>query len=166
MMENSFKLDKQESDAVLTQTKHSLPIALLRTRELIMEEVRPMLLQHDITEQQWRVLRVISEDDGADATTIADRACIFAPSLTRILRKLSKKDFVQIMKDPKDRRRNRVKMTEKGRSFIQEVAPESLILFKALRKKVGNKRWEMLVELLGEIRDDLNMLKRDRRKKR
>ena len=57
-------------------TSRSLPISLLQTRELIMEVVRPMLVRHSITEQQWRVLRVISEDVRLDASTVAARACL------------------------------------------------------------------------------------------
>lgn len=37
-------------------------MVLLRAREVIMAHFRPMLARHDITERQWRVLRVLAED--------------------------------------------------------------------------------------------------------
>ncbi|MFT5000920.1 MAG: hypothetical protein ACI875_001925, partial [Planctomycetota bacterium] len=38
-------------------TEKSLPIMLLRAREAVMRRFRPMLRLHDLSEQQWRVLR-------------------------------------------------------------------------------------------------------------
>ena len=39
----------------------SLPMQLLRAREAVMQRFRPMLHQHGVTEQQWRVIRVLVE---------------------------------------------------------------------------------------------------------
>jgi hypothetical protein len=39
----------------------SLPMALLRARETAMSFFRPMLHGHGLTEQQWRVIRVLQE---------------------------------------------------------------------------------------------------------
>ena len=72
----------------LRQIRSSLPISLLRTREMVMERFRPMLAKHGLTEQQWRVLRVLHEEGDLDAGTVADRACILAASLSRISRTL------------------------------------------------------------------------------
>ena len=141
----------------LTETRRSLPISLLRTRELIMEEFRPVLSRHGITEQQWRVLRVLGESDSAmDATTVANRSCLRAPSLTRILRTLSDNGLVETMKDSNDGRRILVNLTPAGAAFIDRVTPESLQVFARLRQTVGDERWDALVTLLGDIRNDIN----------
>ena len=66
-------------------TRRSLPIALLRARETVMHRFRPLLASHDLTEQQWRVIRVLGETSPLDASDVAERACILAPSLTRII---------------------------------------------------------------------------------
>ena len=42
----------------------SLPMALLQAREAAMRLFRPMLAEHDLTEQQWRVLRALSSAEG------------------------------------------------------------------------------------------------------
>lgn len=137
------------------QTGRSLPISLLRTRELIMENVRPMLARHDITEQQWRVIRVVSELGPSDATTIADQACILAPSLSRILKTLIEKGVLISVKDANDGRRSVVALTKEGQAFLDRVQPESTAIFSELREAVGSERWEQLVTLLQDIRQDL-----------
>ena len=67
----------------LRPARLTLPIALLRAREVVMDLFRPMLHAHGATEQQWRVLRVIREAGATDATALARNACILAPSLSR-----------------------------------------------------------------------------------
>ena len=43
----------------LRNVSRSLPVALLRTREAVMRQFRPVLRSVDLTEQQWRVLRAL-----------------------------------------------------------------------------------------------------------
>ena len=144
-------------------TSRSLPISLLQTRELIMEVVRPMLVRHSITEQQWRVLRVISEDVRLDASTVAARACLLAPSVTRIVRTLAKRGFISSVRDVSDKRRTVLQLTEAGDAFLEKVSPESTEIFAKLRRTVGAERWEQLATLLSDIRSDIQATDTDQR---
>ena len=144
-------------------TSRSLPISLLQTRELIMEVVRPMLVRHSITEQQWRVLRVISEDVRLDASTVAARACLLAPSVTRIVRTLAKRGFISSVRDVSDKRRTVLQLTEAGDAFLEKVSPESTEIFAKLRRTVGAERWEQLTTLLSDIRSDIQATDTDQR---
>lgn len=60
----------------LASTDRTLPMALLRAREAVMDMFRPHLAAHGVTEQQWRVMRVLAELDGADAQMLAAKANI------------------------------------------------------------------------------------------
>ena len=75
----------------LPSTKRSIPIALIRAREKVMTPIREMLADSGITEQQWRILRVLEEFGPQDASTLAERACLLLPSQTRIVQTLSGK---------------------------------------------------------------------------
>ncbi|MCR9055691.1 MAG: hypothetical protein NXI02_00005, partial [Rhodobacteraceae bacterium] len=68
----------------LPSTKRSVPIALIRAREKVMGPIREMLSDCGITEQQWRILRVLEEFGPQDASSLAERACLLLPSQTRI----------------------------------------------------------------------------------
>ena len=62
----------------------SLPMALLKARERAMRVFRPVLADHDLTEQQWRVLRALSSaSTELDIGEIADATFLLGPSLTR-----------------------------------------------------------------------------------
>ncbi len=134
-------------------TRRSLPIALLRARESIMWRFRPMLANHDITEQQWRVLRVLNEVDAADGSEVAERTCIMAPSLTRILRSLEERGLISRRRDPDDARRSMLSITEKGIGLIAAVAPESRAIYAEIRERFGHERYEMLLDLLEDLTD-------------
>ena len=134
-------------------TSRSLPIALLRARERVMGPIRKMLADAGVTEQQWRVLRVLNEEGPQEPTHIADRACLLLPSLTRILQKLEAKDLIVRRMHPCDRRRQIIDISEKGNQIIKDNIQVTIHLAEDLRTKMGPERHEALLDLLNELRD-------------
>ncbi len=53
-----------------------------------MAPYRQMLSKIGVTEQQWRVMRVLDERGRMDPKEIAEAACLLNPSLTRIMQLL------------------------------------------------------------------------------
>lgn len=133
------------------ETRRSLPIALLRAREALMERFRPMLNAHDVTEQQWRILRILQESADIDATTLAERSCVLAPSLTRMLRALSGRGLIATRKDPGDGRRFFISITRQGQDFIAGIAPESAEIYAEIEAKLGPQRIVQLLDDLNEV---------------
>ena len=72
----------------------SLPLALLRAREALLGPIREMLAASGLTEQQWRVLRVLQEFGELEGNKLAARACLLPPSLSRIIAGMEKRDLV------------------------------------------------------------------------
>lgn len=138
-------------EARLKETRRSLPIALLRAREAVMSHFRPMLANHGVTEQQWRVLRVLNEAGTLDASEVADRAFILAPSLTRMIRSLEERGFISKHKDKGDGRRVLLKLAPAGEDVIHEVLPDSRKIYAVLEERFGRERIDQLVDLLGEL---------------
>src|SRR5690349_24939051 len=73
----------------------SLPMALLRAREAVMRQFRPSLRQHDLTEQQWRILRALAAIEAIEVTELARTAFLLGPSLSRILRDLDARGLIE-----------------------------------------------------------------------
>ncbi|MES0825626.1 homoprotocatechuate degradation operon regulator HpaR [Ruegeria sp. SCP11] len=134
-------------------TSRSLPIALLRARERVMGPIRKMLADVGVTEQQWRVLRVLNEEGPQEPTHIADRACLLLPSLTRILQKLEAKGLIVRRVHPCDKRRQIVDISDKGKQIIRDNIQVTIHLAEDLRTKLGPERHEALLDLLNELRD-------------
>ncbi|SFU02519.1 homoprotocatechuate degradation operon regulator HpaR [Sedimentitalea nanhaiensis] len=133
------------------RTSRSLPIALLRARERVMGPIREMLSGVGITEQQWRVLRVLEEEGPMEPTRISEKACLLLPSLTRILQKLQDKGFIDRRRDEVDRRKQIVQITVLGTALIEEHLTTSLALLENVREQIGSDRYEMLLDLLNEL---------------
>ena len=132
-------------------TSRSLPIALLRAREKVMAPIRTILADVGVTEQQWRVLRVLNEEGPQEPTRIAERACLLLPSLTRILQKLEDKKLIKRQPDPKDGRRQIIEITSGGMTIIHQNLKACTQASENLRSRLGQDRHELLLDLLNEV---------------
>ncbi|TNF64117.1 MAG: homoprotocatechuate degradation operon regulator HpaR [Rhodobacteraceae bacterium] len=142
----------------LPSTSRSLPIALLRAREKVMGPFRAMLADVDVTEQQWRVLRVLHEGGPLDPTRIAEQACLLLPSLTRILQKLEEKGLIRRAADDQDRRKQVISITADGIDLIEANLERSIAIMDRLRAQLGARRFEELLDLLNALdRIDLDV---------
>ena len=136
---------------IARSTRESLPIALLRAREAVMGPVREMLAETGLTEQQWRVLRVLDEDGPLDGRRLADRACLLAPSLTRIIAGLEARGLVTRRADAADRRRITVALAPPGRAVLAANAGRANALAADLAERLGAERMEALLDLLADL---------------
>ncbi|MCJ9751428.1 homoprotocatechuate degradation operon regulator HpaR [Neorhizobium sp. BETTINA12A] len=118
-----------------------------------MGHFRPMLAQHNVTEQQWRVLRLLSERGQIDATELAQGAALLAPSLTRMIKALEDRKLIRTTKDAADGRRLLVRIDDAGAKLLEEVRPESLKIYEELELRIGHDKIEALVALLNEVTD-------------
>lgn len=132
----------------LRDFEQSLPMALLKAREAAMARFRPMLRGHGLTEQQWRVIRALSDYDRIDASELARRSFLLAPSLTRILQHLESEKLVKRLTDASDQRRSVLTLTARGQKLFAEVAPDSEALYEDIETAFGSDRMALLYELL------------------
>ena len=95
----------------------SLPLLLLRAREAVMQRFRPILAEFDVTEQQWRVLRVLADESELAITQVAEQCVLLGPSVTRIVKALEDRELVRRRIDGGDRRRILVSITGQGRDL-------------------------------------------------
>ncbi len=118
-----------------------------------MGPIRATLADAGVTEQQWRVLRILKEEGPQEPTQIAERACLLLPSLTRILQKLEDKTLISRRPDPVDRRRQIVEITDSGAEIIHANMPTALQQAEHIRKMMGPERYEQLLDLLEDLHE-------------
>jgi len=137
--------------AKLRPIHQSLPMQLLRAREAAMSQFRPMLRQHNLTEQQWRVIRVLAARREVDAGELADECFLLAPSLSRILQTLEQDGLIQREADVGDQRRSLISLTTSGVQKFAAVGPDSETLYKNIERRFGKKNLNQLYHLLNEL---------------
>ena len=137
----------------LPDTRRSLPMALLRARETVMTGFRPILAAHGVTEQQWRVLRVLGEYGPSDVTDLSEITFLLMPSLTRMTKGLEARGLVTRRRHDGDGRRLILDITEDGRSLLDSVTPKSAAVYREIEERFGAERLDQLLDLLEEIVD-------------
>ena len=116
-----------------------------------MGPIRGMLSDVGVTEQQWRVLRVLDERGTLDPTEIAERSCLLLPSLTRILATLDEKGLVTRARHPTDRRKQLITITPAGAKLIHDTLSVCQRLHAWLVDRFGRAKLDQLLDLLNEL---------------
>ena len=103
-----------------------LSVELMRLGGRLESSVQGHLKQWDISTPQFNVLRILfvrDEGEGVSCQTVIDRLLTPVPDLTRLLSRLEERGWVTRFRDPHDRRIRRSKLTEAGRSVVEEIYP-------------------------------------------
>jgi homoprotocatechuate degradation regulator HpaR len=135
----------------LVPYRQSLAGTLLAAREAVMAPIRPVLAKAGVTEQQWRVLRVLDDSGPTDLKTLAGSALLFGPSVTRILKDLVERGLVVRQANPKDGRGAIVSLSTSGRALLTETASHTLQQLSSYTRKFGDKRLKKLIAELQAL---------------
>ena len=140
--------DKWNPAAAVQDLESSLPIKLLQARELVMHRFRDHLREHGLTEQQWRVLRVLVERGPLEMMELSERSFLLPPSLSRTVPMLEEKGLVDREVVGNDRRRTRVSLTSQGRRLFGKVSSGSEAIYAAIGQQVGQRILDELFHAL------------------
>jgi len=129
----------------------NLPRLLLQARESVMAHTRPSLREHGLSDQQWRVLRVLGEHGAVETGVVAREAFILGPSLTGMLVRMERDGLVRRERDPADQRRTVVQATPKGLKMVGRLSLAIESHYAWMEKSLGKQKLSKLYELLDEV---------------
>jgi homoprotocatechuate degradation regulator HpaR len=129
----------------------NLPRLLLQAREAVMAHARPSLRAQGLSDQQWRVLRVLGERGTVEIGTVAREAFILGPSLTGVLTRMERDGLIQRARDPADQRRTVVQATAKGRKLVDQLSGAIEAHYTAIEVSLGKQKLAQLYELLDHL---------------
>lgn len=131
--------------------RKSLPLLLLAVREQVREQFQPTFREFNITEQQWRILRLLYEDGDLFITEIADQCCIFRPSIVGILNRMEELSLIRRKDCVDDRRRTKIRLAPKGKAIVEKIFPIFSDIYDQLDTGVGKAKLEQLYSILNEV---------------
>lgn len=134
-----------------------LPVLLHRAREALAMHFRKVFLVHDLTDPQWRVLRILSESEEIDVSNLARRSYLMVPSLSRILRDLTARGLIIRRVSSSDARRFFHSLTAQGRKLLTEVSPQFNPIYRDIERRLGTERIRRLNASLAELLDVVQM---------
>jgi homoprotocatechuate degradation regulator HpaR len=126
-------------------------MALLRAREVTMGFFRPLLHAHGLTEQQWRVIRVLEEYGALEFHELSRIAWIQPPSLSGILGRLERDALVRRSRSKEDQRRLHVALAPAGRRRFEVVSRDAEKQYGVIERQLGRTRLRSLMSVLHEF---------------
>ncbi|HHJ1298162.1 homoprotocatechuate degradation operon regulator HpaR [Pseudomonas sp. P1B16] len=136
----------------MTTPRPSLTLTLLQAREATMAFFRPALNAHDLTEQQWRVIRILRQQGELESHQLAELACILKPSMSGVLKRLERDGVVARRKSPEDQRRVFITLTDKGQQAFLAMSEEMARNYDRILSQFGEAKLEQLMQLLNEMK--------------
>lgn len=136
--------------------KHrNLPRLLLEAREAVMAHTRPSLRAHGLSDQQWRVLRVLgehaNEPGGVETGRVAREAFLLGPSLTGVLSRMERDGLIERARCPEDGRRTVVRATARGLNLAVSLSQAIEAHYITLETELGKTKLVQLYALLDEL---------------
>ncbi len=136
----------------MTTPRPSLTLTLLQAREATMAFFRPALNAHDLTEQQWRVIRILRQKGELESHQLAELACILKPSMSGVLKRLERDGVVARRKSPEDQRRVFISLTVKGQQAFLAMSEEMGRNYDRILGQFGEDKLQQLMQLLDEMK--------------
>jgi homoprotocatechuate degradation regulator HpaR len=120
-----------------------------------MRYFRPHLRKLNLTEQQWRVLRVLNEKGPMDAGRLAIDTVLLPPSISRIVRDLVRKGLLARRALRDDKRRVTLSITPAGVMVLRSGARDSARAYAIIARRFGAAELAILLAMLGRLEDCL-----------
>lgn len=130
---------------------HSLPMMLNRALDAVMPPYRDVFARYDLTEPQWRVLRVVWSNDRIKSVDLAGRTLLAAASIVGIVDRLEKKGLVSRARSNTDRRAVYISATAQSRLLQKEVSPQIEAIQTQARRVVSAEEWRQMEKVLQKI---------------
>lgn len=137
----------------MSKPRQSLTLALLQAREAAMSFFRPSLNEHGLTEQQWRIIRILEQHGELEIYQLAELACILKPSMTGVLVRMETAGMVHRRKAEQDQRRVLVTLADKGKASFESMSQCMEANYQRLQDQLGEEKLQTLLGLLDDLKN-------------
>jgi homoprotocatechuate degradation regulator HpaR len=122
--------------------------------DVVMPRFRQIFKEYGLTEQQWRVLRVLWDIEEISHSDLAAITLIPAPSLVGVVDRLKKMQLVERRQSGLDRRVVLIATTGQGRELREQLMPAVQQSYFELRDSIDDSTWRALIDGLEELVND------------
>lgn len=99
----------------------SVAVHVRQVEALLRRALQPILDEHGLTMDHWRIIAVVGDQPGLPMTAVATLAVVPAASLTRHVDKLVEHGIVVRRVDPEDKRRAVVALSPRGEAYAARL---------------------------------------------
>ncbi|KZL92929.1 MarR family winged helix-turn-helix transcriptional regulator [Clostridium magnum] len=106
------------------------------------------------TRVQWLVMYYLLRDGRMSQSDLGEKMDIKDSTVVRLIDRMEKEQFVERVKDKKDRRVTYVLLTEKGKKRIEELLPIGEEMSKVFSKSISNEEFEIFNKVLNKMAEN------------
>lgn len=144
--------------------------------QLITAQHRFMKMHRDhcftgLRKSEFVMLEIIERENGNReqgvlASDIAKRLRITAPAVSKMLRSMEEKGYVERRVDEKDRRNTRVSITPDGKEAEQQVRRQMQEFITGVIERLGEERTKELIHLMNRYTEIMQEENQNRKRKK
>ena len=132
--------------------KHrNLPLLMLQARECVIGRFRPLLHSNGLTEQQWRILRVLADLGPMEPRHIGELCRLSSPSLAGVLARMEEIGLIRRKRIVHDQRRVLVSLSARSRALAERMAPRIDSIYAGIEAELGPEAAERLYGALDAL---------------
>jgi DNA-binding MarR family transcriptional regulator len=105
----------------------------------------------EVTSPQILVLVALGRNPGIDQRTLGEAVSLDRSTTADVIERLMKRGFLERTRDPKDRRRNVLRLTESGRELLDTIGPRSEAMNEHLISVLSPEDQAELIRLLRQF---------------
>lgn len=105
----------------------------------------------DLSKEQMIALKKLHDQDGIPQNELAFLTLRNKSSLTRLLVKMEKKNYIIRKQDKTDKRVNKVYLTDLGRAIFKKTRPLIKEVIDTMEKNISPSEKEQMIQLLKKI---------------
>jgi len=128
-------------------------ISILRSADRLRHQGEALLAPHDVTLQQFNVLRILrgARPEGLCTLAIAQRMIEQTPGITRLIDRLEKKGLVRRVRSEEDRRQVWCRITPAGERLLARLDDPVEQFDRAAVRRLSPADQDQLTTLLGQL---------------
>ena len=130
---------------------HYLAYLLAQANRQVTAHLAEALNDEGVQIEHWRILEVLSDEQGRSMGELAELVLMNHPALTKTIDRMVSNGFVHRRADAEDSRRVLVYITDHGVELVGRLKECVDQHHEALNAAVGSKKAEQLKKLLGDL---------------
>lgn len=140
-------------DNNLINEELTLGLMLEKTTRAVKLQFHHLFKAHNLnlTPEQWAIMDILYNEGTLSQKQITELVFKDAPSVSRLLEGLIKKEFISKIHDESDRRVTSVSLTWKGKDIVNTFRPKVIELRKMGMKNIDPNSLDQFLEVLNQV---------------
>jgi len=131
-----------------------------RTARKVKQYAQTSFLQNafDLTIDQWSILKILYHEDVLSHKELAEKSGKDQPTLTRIVDIIIKKQLVERIEHPQDRRSLHIRLTDAGQQKVEALSPAVKHIRMKAWENLSDEDFDNFTRILNTIYNNLNQM--------